>query len=389
MEFSTRHRTRDNQRCTSIVNEYGIHLIDNGVVMRTLYKFIRRMCHIVTEVVKTKFVIGTIGDISSISHAATRRVRLIVIYTFHLETMELEKRCHPSTVSASQVVVHGNQMNSITSESVKVKRQGSHQSFTFPCLHLSNFSLVQSNPSYELYIIMYHIPSDRLSCCIPRIFPKGFVSLEEIQRSSDIITLHVPLTMTGAYPTAGMVDEAFLEACVRQPLLINACRGPVSPSAPLLRALERGQIADLILDCWQGEPEIHPDLPKHTFIATPHVAGWTADGKWRGSQMALEAVCRELQLPLPEGLWDESVLYTPDHPLIDLSAFSDGERLLRAQLHTCSLTETTRGLQAEPSAFDSLRRAYRFPREASAFTVRGARAEERKLLEQLGFVSFR
>lgn len=217
---------------------------------------------------------------------------------------------------------------------------------------------------------------------------EGFVSLEEIQRSSDIITLHVPLTATGAYPTAGMVDEAFLEACVRQPLLINACRGPVSPSAPLLRALERGQIADLILDCWEGEPEIHPDLPKHTFIATPHVAGWTADGKWRGSQMALEAVCRELQLPLPEGLWDESVLYTPDHPLIDLSAFPDGERLLRAQLHTCSLTETTRRLQAEPSAFDALRRAYRFPREASAFTVRGARAEERKLLEQLGFVSF-
>ena len=53
-----------------------------------------------------------------------------------------------------------------------------------------------------------------------------------------------------------------------------------------------------------------------------------------------------------------------------------------------SLTETTRRLQAEPSAFDALRRAYRFPREASAFTVRGARAEERKLLEQLGFVSF-
>ena len=137
---------------------------------------------------------------------------------------------------------------------------------------------------------------------------EGFVSLEEIQRSSDIISLHVPLTATGAHATVGMVDEAFLEACVRRPLLINACRGPVSPSAPLLRALEQGQIADLILDCWAGEPEIHPELPQHTFIATPHVAGWTADGKWRGSQMALEAVCRALQLPLPEGLCDESVL---------------------------------------------------------------------------------
>lgn len=104
--------------------------------------------------------------------------------------------------------------------------------------------------------------------------------------------------------------------------------------------------------------------------------------------MALEAVCRALQLPLPEGLWDESVLYTPDQPLIDLSAFPEEERILRAQLHTCSLAETTRQLKADPSAFEALRRAYRFPREASAFTIQGARPEERKLLEQLGFVSF-
>lgn len=213
----------------------------------------------------------------------------------------------------------------------------------------------------------------------------GFVSLETILQESDIITLHVPLTRTGKYATAGMVDEAFLSRCVRRPLLINACRGPVSPSDVLMQGLERGQISDLILDCWEGEPVIHSELLRRCFIATPHIAGWTADGKWRGSQMALEATCRALDLPLPEGLWDEAVLYTPDAPTIDLGRFPEEERILRAQLHTCDLKATTQTLQAVPEAFEQVRRAYRFPREASAYTIIGAYPEEKPLLEQLGF----
>jgi len=213
----------------------------------------------------------------------------------------------------------------------------------------------------------------------------GFVSLETIQRESDIITLHVPLTRMGQYATEGMVDEAFLQGCVRRPLLINACRGPVSPSAALLKGLELRQISDLIIDCWEGEPVINKTLLERSFIATPHIAGWTADGKWRGSQMALEAVCRALDLPLPEGLWDEGVLYTPDAPRIDLSAFPEEERILRAQLHTCDLKATTQTLKSAPEDFEQVRRAYRFPREASAYTVVGAYPEEKPLLEQLGF----
>lgn len=214
---------------------------------------------------------------------------------------------------------------------------------------------------------------------------EGFVSLETIQRESDIITLHVPLMRSGQYATEGMVNEAFLQGCARRPLLINACRGPVSPSVALLKGLELRQISDLIIDCWEGEPVINKTLLERSFIATPHIAGWTADGKWRGSQMALEAVCRALDLPLPEGLWDEGVLYTPDAPRIDLSAFPEEERILRAQLHTCDLKVTTQTLKSAPEDFEQVRRAYRFPREASAYTVVGAYPEEKPLLEQLGF----
>ena len=186
---------------------------------------------------------------------------------------------------------------------------------------------------------------------------EGFVSLETIQRESDIITLHVPLTRSGQYATEGMVDEAFLQGCARRPLLINACRGPVSPSAALLKGLELRQISDLIIDCWEGEPVINKTLLERSFIATPHIAGWTAEG----------------------------VLYTPDAPRIDLSAFPEEERILRAQLHTCDLKATTQTLKSASEDFEQVRRAYRFPREASAYTVVGAYPGEKPLLEQLGF----
>ena len=126
VELPARHRAGDDQRCTCIVNEYRVDLIHNRIIMRTLYKFVRGMCHIVTKIVETKFVIGTIGNIGSIGHATTRRVRLVVINTFYLKSMELKKRRHPSTVSACQVVIDSNQVYPITSEGVEVKWQSSH-----------------------------------------------------------------------------------------------------------------------------------------------------------------------------------------------------------------------------------------------------------------------
>lgn len=214
---------------------------------------------------------------------------------------------------------------------------------------------------------------------------EGFVSLDTLLEQSDIVTLHVPLTRAGRYATAGMVNESFLQHCLRKPLFINACRGAVAPSAMLLRGLAEGRFSELIIDCWEGEPQIDATLAQRCYIATPHVAGWTADGKWRGSRMALAAVCRSLGYPEPEGLWDDSCLPTPEQPLIDLNAYPEGARLLLAQLHTADLRSTTAQLQATPERFNELRAAYRYPREASAYRVRGASPEEALQLRLLGF----
>jgi 4-phosphoerythronate dehydrogenase len=215
---------------------------------------------------------------------------------------------------------------------------------------------------------------------------EGFTtSLETLLTESDIITLHVPLTKDGRYPTQGMVDRAFLKRCSRRPLLINACRGGVTPSMALHEALDKGWIRDVILDCWEGEPTIDGRLARKAFIATPHIAGWTADGKWRGSRMALEAICDDLALNKPKGLWDASCLPTPSTPMIDLSCYPKGERVRRALLHTANPSATTQELQATPQDFNRLRKSYLFPREASAYHVVGYDEAEALLLRQLDF----
>lgn len=229
----------------------------------------------------------------------------------------------------------------------------------------------------------------RLLCCDPpRVDAEeltDFVPFETILEESDIITLHVPLTRDGKYPTLGMVSGEALQRCRRQPLLINACRGPVTETQALLDALDAGILSDVIIDCWEGEPEINARLAQRALLATPHIAGWSSDGKWRGSRMALEYACRQLVLPAPEGLWDDSVLPAPEHPDIDLDTFPEEERLLRALLHTADLRTTSEALQQHPEDFERLRRSYVFPREASAYHVTNASAEEVPLLRQLGF----
>ncbi len=226
-------------------------------------------------------------------------------------------------------------------------------------------------------------------CCDPlRVEQEGledFVSFETILRESDIISLHVPLSREGKYPTYGMVNDETLALCQRRPLLINACRGAVTCTQDVLRALDSDLLSDIIIDCWEGEPQISRELAQRAFLATPHIAGWSSDGKWRGSMMALTYTCQELGLPLPQGTWDTSVLPTPERPSIDLDAFPEGERLLRALLHTSDLRPTSDALRQHPEDFEHLRRSYTFPREASAFHVYHAKSDEVAPLTQLGF----
>ncbi|MCD8301435.1 MAG: 4-phosphoerythronate dehydrogenase PdxB [Prevotellaceae bacterium] len=121
---------------------------------------------------------------------------------------------------------------------------------------------------------------------------EGFASLSELHRQCDIITIHTPLQRTGPHHTFHLVDENFLRSLARRPLIINTSRGAVVDNPALLRALDCGLIRQAIVDTWENEPHPLPDLLRKVYIGTPHIAGYSADGKANATRMTLQALCR-------------------------------------------------------------------------------------------------
>lgn len=122
-----------------------------------------------------------------------------------------------------------------------------------------------------------------------------YSSLETLQEECDIITLHTPLTKDGEYPTWHLIDERFLNSLKRQPVIINAARGGVVDEKALLEAMDKGMVRQAIIDTWEGEPDINPTLLRRAFIATPHIAGYSADGKANATRMSLAALAEWLR----------------------------------------------------------------------------------------------
>ena len=132
------------------------------------------------------------------------------------------------------------------------------------------------------------------SCFADRIqrvdlLPCRLVDLETLAAESDILTFHVPLTKDGPYPTWHMADASFFASLRRAPLFINTSRGAVVETAALTTALREGNIRQAVIDVWEGEPDINLDLLRLARITTPHIAGYSADGKASASQMVLDA----------------------------------------------------------------------------------------------------
>jgi len=119
--------------------------------------------------------------------------------------------------------------------------------------------------------------------------PRGIgVSLDEIARNCDIITFHVPLDKS----TYHLCNEAFLDRCKPNALIINAARGGVVDEQALLRSGH-----PYILDTWENEPDIHQTVLRHAFRASMHIAGYSVQGKHNATQMCLDAIANTFGLP--------------------------------------------------------------------------------------------
>ena len=203
-----------------------------------------------------------------------------------------------------------------------------------------------------------------------------FLDLNDVLPNADFVTLHVPLNLSGPYKTAHLVDHRFLAELTPGAILINASRGETMDSDALLMALEHGPLRQCTLDVWENEPGIRADLLNAVDFGTPHIAGYSWEGRLNGTLHVYEACCEFLQR---DPVWDPETVYPPAPPEIVLPAHQAAPQTLLTQLvnTACPLLEDDQRLRAGASDraeemarhFISLRRNYAERREFSAYRV--------------------
>ena len=201
-------------------------------------------------------------------------------------------------------------------------------------------------------------------------------SLDDTLRC-DIVTLHVPLTKDGPFPTHHLINEHSIKCFTPSTIFINASRGEVVETQALLNAIKQQQIGATIIDVWEHEPDIRWELFESVTIGTPHIAGHSLDGKAAGTFMIYAALCQHLGV---EAIWDPShSLPAPAVPAItfDLTNQSDEEalRTLTTTIYDIEMDfRNMKALLSEPmkeraSLFDGLRKNYPVRREFHRTTV--------------------
>ena len=204
----------------------------------------------------------------------------------------------------------------------------------------------------------------------------GYVSLEQIIEQCDVISLHTPLSKNGEFATWHLLDEARLNRLKPGTWLINASRGPVVDNAALRKVLNAREDLQAVLDVWEGEPQVDVELADLCVLATPHIAGYSLDGKQRGTAQIYEALCDFLGQAPQVQLAD--LLPAPWLARVELSANSDQAWALAMlcrgvydpRRDDADFRRTLTGsVDQQKLAFDALRKLYPVRREIEGLTV--------------------
>lgn len=178
----------------------------------------------------------------------------------------------------------------------------------------------------------------------------NFVSLDEIAHQCDIITFHTPLTTSGKYPTHHICNEAFIASLKHRPIIINCARGGIFDTQAVIDALNNNKIANVIVDCWEGEPHLNLTLLEKAIIATPHIAGYSREGKIRATAMALNALARHFNLPIP-------------NVAQGIAPGAAENVTLQSIAESYNPLTDTQALKSSPTDFEALRNNYNYRKE--------------------------
>lgn len=213
-----------------------------------------------------------------------------------------------------------------------------------------------------------------------------FKSLNELVEQADVLTFHTPLYKEGPYKSLHLADDVLISRLQPGTILINACRGPVVDNTALLARLEAGQELSVVLDVWEPEPDLNLALLDKVDLGTSHIAGYTLEGKARGTTQVFEAYSQFIGQPQEVAL--SSLLPAPEFGHISLHGPLDQptlKRLVHLVYDVRRDDAPLRKVAGIPGEFDKLRKNYLERREWSSLTVECDDADAAALLQQIGF----
>jgi len=216
-----------------------------------------------------------------------------------------------------------------------------------------------------------------------------FVPLEYLLHNSDIITFHVPLNKSGIDKTFHLADEIFFDKFQKSKIIINTSRGEVVSNKDLNKAIMDGKVSSCVLDVWENEPQIDKELLNRVDISTPHIAGYSVEGKANGTAACVNVLNEFFSLGLGQNWY-------PTHlPLsnklkeigIDCQGKLNQEIFFELIKSTYDILEDDKRLRNSVKDFEKLRGEYPVRREFTYYDVHLTHADEsiRSAVSELGF----
>ncbi len=249
---------------------------------------------------------------------------------------------------------------------------------------------------FGMHVLLNDPPRERAEGSV------SFTGIHELLHTSDIVTIHVPLNREGADKTYHMVNRRFIENLKPGAALINSSRGEIVDESEVVRMLrelrELRKLGFMALDVWENEPDINLELLGLVDIATPHIAGYSQDGKHNATRMITEAACRFFGLTGTEGslsinpLNNDNLNLNPRHlspvtrhpsPITRHQSPVTSHSFIRA---TYDILSDDRRLRESPGTFEKQRNNYPIRREFSVYTIDPfPEGETGSILSGLGF----
>jgi len=213
-----------------------------------------------------------------------------------------------------------------------------------------------------------------------------FVPVDLIKKEADIITFHTPLSKDGEFPTYHLADKSFFKSLEKNPVIINSARGGIVNTEAIKEAIDNKLISGSIIDCWEKEPDIDLEYMDRVDIATPHIAGYSADGKANASRMSLDTLARFWSLD--KSPIERIVVPEVANPVIDYNEYIGDNPVENIILQTYNPLRDFDFFYQNPTKFSYLRGHYPLRREYPGYIIENipdTKTEDIHILKSIGF----